>query len=318
MQKTPVNTDKQTQVQQKIETFERNIVFRTARGYFLLMALCAVLVFGAGIAFAVWSFVKTPIPEPTMAELPELLEPPAPISYASVKEWMAEEASKRESARKRQAESEPLYKSKAGEDDTYGREIDAERKEFDAMIEKIKALFPEPQYTWDDTFIETCAVKSPYGCLRYKSTVDREGVSKVFRAAIDKDDSLGEAITTLRTLHTVLSAAPVAERAELVMPTRNAYRDKHHDYLTRLSDREAQIRSLERDYEEMILSYENKISTQQAEKDEQRTTGIYAVVGGLILLVLVSVFLVHFAIERHLRLLQTLVARVNPTDGNVN
>src|SRR5690554_3546848 len=112
MQKSLINpsqqtADKQAKVQQKIEKFERNVVFRTARGYFLLMALIAVLVFGAGIAFGLWSFVKTPIPEPTMAELPELLEPPAPLSYASVKEWISEQAKEKDNARQRRTESEP-------------------------------------------------------------------------------------------------------------------------------------------------------------------------------------------------------------------
>lgn len=322
MQKSPTNqsqqnADKQKKAQQKIEKFERNVVFRTARGYFLIMALIAVLVFGAGIAFGLWSFVKTPIPEPTMAELPELLEPPAPINYASVKEWIAEQAREKENARQRRTESEPLFPNKANENDTYDRELQAEKKELEALTEKIQALFPEPEYTWNDTYVETCIAQSPYGCLRYKKTVDREGVSQVIRAAIDDHETISEIITTLRILIDVLSQAPVSERASLILPTRNAYRDKHFDYLAKMSERESQIRRLEHEYQEMVEKYEAQLAEQQTEKDDQRTTGLYAVVGGLILLVLVSVFLVHFAIERHLRLLQTLVARVNPTDGSV-
>lgn len=312
MQKPTTN-----QVQHKIETFERNIVFRTARGYFLLMAVCAVLVFAAGIFFGLSSFVKASIPEPEKPALPALLPQPEPLTYASVKAWMDEQSSKEAEARQRRAEAAPLLKRDADKDDAYDPEADAELKELTALLKKLQALFPEPEYTWDDTYVETCAVKSPYGCLRYTRSVDREGVSRVVRAVIDDHDSFNETITTFRTLIAVLTAAPVSERASLILPTYRAYRDKHQDYLSQRNARENEIRRLEYEFEEMVQMYETKLSEQQQEKESQRTTGLYAIFAGLILLVLVSVFLVHFAIERHLRLLQTLVNRVNPTDGNI-
>src|SRR5690606_4008817 len=78
-------------VHQKLEQFERTFVFRTARGYFLFMALCAVLVFGGGLATGMWSFVKAPIPEPAPPTMPEPPPTPAPLDYAGVKAWVAEQ-----------------------------------------------------------------------------------------------------------------------------------------------------------------------------------------------------------------------------------
>lgn len=298
----------ETKVKKQVESFERNVVFRTARGYFLFMALCAVLVFGGGVAAGAMSFVKVSIPEPPPLEMPEALPPPEPLSYASVKAWMAEQEKIAQESRTRRAASVPLYEDEGS--DGY----DAEEDEFDQLVERLQALFPEPEYTWDDTYVETCSVPSSYGCLRRSRSLEREGVYRVVRAAL-ADQSRTEAITTLRTLVTVLAEAPVADRARLVLPTREAYVDTRRDYRIRLMEQEAEMGRLEREFEEMVAMYEAKLAEQEEAKATQRSMGLYAIFGGLILLVLVSVFLVHFAIERHLRLLQTLVQRVGPTDG---
>ncbi len=297
------------QVNQKVEFFERNIVFRTARGYFLVMAVCAVLVFAAGLATGMWSFVKVPLAEPHPPSLPAEPPAPKPLDYASVKDWITDQSDRAAALRQQRAESIPLFADEDDDTDEHDRQRQAELQELEALSEKLQALFPAPHYTWDDLYTESCATNSPYGCLRRTRTLEREGISRVVRAAL-ANQSRHEALTTLRTLITVLAPAPIEERAALIIPTRDAYLDKHHDYLTQLATRELEIRQLERDFARTIADHERQLEDQQLHKSTQRTHGLYGIFGGLILLVLVSVFLVLFAIERHLRTLKATLAPI--------
>jgi hypothetical protein len=276
------------------------------------MALCAVFVFAGGLAGLSFSFFETSIPEPSPLELPEEPPAPPPLSYASVKAWVAEQERAAEELRQRRSAAAVIYEDE-GRQGSDEREK-AELSELKSLSEQVRTLFPEPTYTWDDTYVETCAVTSAYGCLRRTRSLEREGVSRVVRAALS-GQSRAEAIGTLKVLISVLSEAPVEERASLVLVTQEAMEDTQHDYRVRLMEHEREIQRLEDEFEAMVAMYEAKIREQEADKVQLRATGLYAILGGLVLLVLVSVFLVHFAIERHLRLLQTLVERVGTTDG---
>jgi hypothetical protein len=99
----------------------------------------------------------------------------------------------------------------------------------------------------------------------------------------------------------VLTQAPVGRRGDLLSTIVGAYRSEWAAYRQQREAREAAV-------EETQRAHRQQVTEQEQNKAQMRNLGVYGLSGGLGVLVLVSLFLTHFAIERHLRLMRGLVA----------
>ena len=75
-----------------------------------------------------------------------------------------------------------------------------------------------------------------------------------------------------------------------------------------MREHDLEVAMIRVEYEEKLTAYQEELEKLEQEKSMLMMTGMYAVLAGLGLLVLVSVFLAHFAIERHLRLVREALA----------
>ncbi len=291
-----------------LEKFERRVVFRTARGYFLFLAGLAILTFVGGVVFGARGLVAIEPDEPAAPTMPAPPAPPSALQLADVEKWIARQA---EGATAVEDSAEPEWVTATREESDGADRKDPEAERFEKLLADFKALFPEPHYAWKDSYLRTCTRSSPYGCLRYERTLEKEGVSNILETAIRselKGDSLPELNAILSTLNAVIAKAPLERRAELIAPTAEAHRELQADYRTSLREHEDAVYELEQQHALEIARYERELEELRAEKETNQLTGMYGVLAGLGLLVLVSVFLAHFAIERHLRLMREALA----------
>ena len=279
----------------RMERFERFIVFRVARGYFFLMAIVAVVGLVVGSFALGSSFMKIPIERP---EEPPAIPPPEPITLQALEQWMAQVQNK--ASRPAESVYEDKAPAKPGDAQVRRQQI----SEMEGLVEQLRGLFPQPQYAWDDAWEDYCRVPSQYGCIQRDHRMVRDGVSKLVRAALQGLDRQ-EAIAVLKVMIGVLTPAPVEQRQTLLNPVVQYFKTVNEAYLEKIHEREAAISQAQTEYEE-------RLSSQKAFQQKRRDWGMYGAAGGLALLILVSLFLAHFAIERHLRLMQELVASLKP------
>lgn len=291
--------------QDRLEQFERHFVFRTARGYFLFIALIAILMFVGGVVTGARGIIAIEPSAPAEPVPPPEPEPPPAPTLEDVHAWIERQQQAPTSVASAQ---EPEWVSEVTQQRPDAH-VDPEQQRFRELLEELKSLFPEPTYTWEDRYLRECVRTSPYGCLRYERRVAQAGVSDVVDDALRESGRSAENLNPILTvLVAVLKEAPLEQRLVLVAPTAEAYRESHRDYQSELRDYRYTVADLELEYEEKLAQYEEEIARLEQEKSELRESGVYAVLAGLSLLVLVSVFLAHFAIERHLRLLRELLS----------
>ena len=289
-----------------LELFERKFVFRTARGYFIFLACLAILLFGGGVMLGARGLVRAEPEEPSPPALPAAPAAPTQLTLADVETWIHRQQNAPTSVT---SDDEPEWVASA-RDEGQARQDPAQQR-FDELLEQFKALFPAPNYSWKDTYTRTCTRQSPYGCLRYEQELEKSGVSKILEGAIRQElkrDSVDEVNAILASLIGVLKSTALEKRADFIAPSAEAYRELQSEYLGQLDAHEREIHEINQAHQRRVDEYELELQTLRAEKESDQTAGVYGVLAGLGLLVLVSVFLAHFAIERHLRLMREILA----------
>lgn len=294
-------------VEQRMESLERAVVFRTARGSFFLMAVVATLTFASGVVLGTFGYIKAPIARPAPPPPLPPVAPPPPLTYQQVEAWLAAR-----DARARDASATmptPVYGDDPDEvsaSDEPPTDMDPERERLATLDSQLRALFPTPPYQWDDRFERACVTPTDYGCLRYEKRLLSAGLSRAVRTVLEGRPR-PETIATLELLVSILGQAPVERRGALLAPTIAAQEELLADYRQQVAARAREVARQQSTYEEELGRHARKVARQAQAKADQRRWGLYGVVAGLGFLILVSVFLVHFAIERHLRLLRDLV-----------
>jgi PAS domain-containing protein len=276
----------------RLERFERGVVFRVARGYFLVMAVLGVLACLGGAVTLGLGLWRPALPEPAP---PPPLHEPGPLTLTAVEAWQKErERAAARPEREGRPAAAPVQAQK--EEDP----AQAARRELEQILGQLRALFPAPAYTWDDVYEERCKVPSSYGCLQTERHLSRAGVPRLLQEAL-RGTPDGDVLPVLRALAAVLGQAPAERRGALLPTVVGAYRSIWRAYHEQRRAREAAI-------EEARQAHERRVREQDEEKARLRTAGLYGAASGMGLLVLVSLFLTHFAIERHLRLVRGLMA----------
>lgn len=293
----------------RIERFERKIVFRTARGYFLTLAVLAVLGIVGGAVLGAKGMVKVPIEPPVAPTMPE--PPPAPpsITRERLEQWLAAREARKaaESAR-----STALFQETAGDatprsGTPEASARDRERAEIRQLFDQLGTLFPEPQYVWKDVVETYCARPTAFGCLQTSTRVAKPGISDAL-AALLKPLERSRSLEVLRLWHAMLPLFHVDARVTWAGHIVEASADFDADADGVVSDYESRIAKIRDSYEEQVADHRRAEMARDARREQERTWGLYGVAGGLVLLILVSIFLVHFAIERHLRLMREVAA----------
>jgi hypothetical protein len=292
----------------RMERFERKIVFRTARGYFLLLAFLAVLGVIAGVAIGTKGVIKVPIDPPVEPTLPP--PPPAPpsITRAALEKWFAERESRRAAEAAERARSVALY---AESDDSgsahaggaEATERERERAEIRRLFDLLPTLFPAPTYVWEDVTESYCATPSSYTCLETRTRVVKAGIGASISGLLRKLER-AESLRVLTLWHAILPAFAVEDRVTWAGHLIEAARDFKSDADSVMSTWESEVARIRHDYDSKVSAHARAIAERDARREQERTWGIYGVAGGLVLMILVSIFLVHFAIERHLRLMR--------------
>lgn len=285
-----------------MERFERVVVFRVARGYFFAMAVLGVLTVIGGVIALSLGLVRIPISDPAP---PPPIAPPEVVNLARVDKWLAErQAASQQKSNGPSSVFEDSSSARTGHGEDNQRNAQADlRAEAERLEGELRVLFPAPNYVWDDQYLDYCKNMTSFGCIERGRKLEKEGVAKTVRAAFSEFHRISDVVDMLKLMIAVLKEAPVERRGNLILAVVTTYRDINGKYLDQVQAREAAI-------ERAQAEYKTKVREQEESKSTFRTYGIYGAVGGLALLILVSLFLAHFAIERHLRLLQKLVASV--------
>lgn len=284
---------KGTSLSQHMTTFERAVVFRVARGYFFLMAIVAVLLFLGGVAFGARSLAKEDIPAPAP---PPPVPARAPLTLAEVEDQL-----RRDAAASAQAAGGIELTPQPGESTRVpAPEEDALKK----AVDRLKTLFPDPPYSWQNELETVCSVPSAFGCLQSGTRIKRYGVAGTISKALEGMNR-SEAIEFLGILFEVLKLAPVDRRLALVLPTISAEKQARDDY-ARL------VAKHRHDTEEQQTKYQLEVDLDRAKHAEWRQLGMYGLGAGFSLLIVVSLFLAFLSMERHTRVLESLVSKLGP------
>ena len=280
-----------------VDRFERSIVFRVARGYFFFSAMLGVVAVIGGIGAFAMGIVRVPPASPVE---PAPIPPPPALSLADVQAWMKEEAASKTVA----ASPSAIYEAPSDPKNRHGDEPDPTQAEILRLSGELKALFPDPPYVWDDVYREYCARPTSFGCLERGRRLEREGVAKAVRREFNQLSGAHEVLAALHMLLPILAQAPVEQRVSLLGPILATDRITHAEYRRKVREREREI-------ERAKAAHDEAVREQEASKKVFREYGLYGALGGLGLLILVSIFLAHFAIERHLRALHELTAALD-------
>lgn len=270
--------------------FERGVVFRVARGFFFVMALLAVLVFVAGVFFGVRSLTKIDVPEPSPVAPPQ---PPVPLGYQDIARFKKAMVDAQTEVGGTVAANPKTPAAKPGGP--------TPQEQVKALAEKLRALFPDPPYSWDNVVEKYCADPTAFGCLRTDVRVKRKGVVAIINAALDKVPE-DQVIHLLEVLVAVLTATPVEERGEMVAVIVELERG-------RLKEFEEATRRYEADLAAQKLTREGAIAAEEALRVTWRGIALGAVGAGFAALIILSLFLAFLAMERHLRALDELLRR---------
>jgi len=279
-----------------LERLERSLFIRIGRSFFFLTAVLAMLAVLGGLGAGGMGMVEDKVPPP-----PEVApaSPPETVNYAQVQQILARKRAEEEAAL-RQAQAAPAASAEpAPSGPDVNQATNRPVTELQRQLDRLRALFPNPPYVWDDVYESYCRVPSPFGCLSTGQRQVKEGISQQVERPF-RHYGPEEVVPVLQVVNEVLAAAPVGDRLDLLPIAIQLFEDSHEAYRERVRQREEQIAQAQ-------ASYQAEVSREQEKRATYRQYGMYGALGGLGLLVLVSVFLVHFSIERHLRLLrQTL------------
>jgi hypothetical protein len=285
-----------TQASDPMTAFERGVVFRVARGFFVFLALAAVL--GFGIAGIVWmrGVSETSIDKP---ELPAAPAPRARINYQQLLKAMQHEAEQSAQA------SQTVQYEQEGKRSGSDQKDETAKIRFNQLVGELQALFPAPTYTWTNQTERKCTVPSAYGCFHYETRIVRTGVAGIVQQAVSNVDAEVR-LELLEALVAVLKEVPVEKRAELIAPIVRFEQTDSANYEDAVKDHRDKIAEIE-------AKYERDVEESRAQHEEWKRLGMYGLGAGMFGLVLVSLFLAFLAIERHSRALERLVAHVADT-----
>lgn len=270
--------------------FERAIVFRIARGFFFVIAVIAVFVFLGGMVFGLRSFTNAEVPQPQPVEEPVA---PAPLGYRDVTRFRKAQVN----AQTEVAGGGEL--ANVPEPSTAGKP--SRQEQVKALAARLRELFPDPPYSWDNVIERYCAEQTSFGCLRQDTRVKKKGVVALINAAVDKVPE-DQVIHMLEVMVAVLPAAPVDERGELLLPIVELERQ-------RLRDAAEAKRKYDEDVAEQKAAYARAVSNEESLRLAWRIGALWAVGAGFATLIVISLFLAFLAMERHLRALDELLRR---------
>jgi hypothetical protein len=276
----------------RLTRFERGIVFRVARGYFLAMALLAVAMFIGGAVIGARGLADPEIPAPPQPATPP---PRKPLTLEALQAEL-----RRQSARAAAVGSTiELKKEPASATPTLSGRATIE-DEWEMAAKRLRAVFPDPPYTWDNEMEEVCEVPTAFGCLRVGTRIKRFGVAGALTKLLEELNRT-EALELIEVLVPLLAAAPVEQRLELVRPILEAERAARVDHEAALARHDAKLKVLKEQHDTAVL-------LSRAKHAEWRETGVYGLLIGFALLIIVSLFLAFLSMERHTRVLEKLVS----------
>jgi len=285
-----------------LEQFERRVIFRTARGYFLTIAVIALITFALGGFFGMKALTHIEPSEPILASAPPAIGPPAPLTIEDVKKWRSKPVDVVDDSTSEVAD---LVRNVAGPKPS----TDVAVSPIQAALTRVKALFPDPTYAWDSEYSNSCVRPSPYGCLKRERVLERKGIGATLGELITQFEDNDEE-RLLRLLNAIVSAltpVEVEKRGEFLADTVFAHREMMFDYERTVEARERQIHQMEADHLDKIREYEEELAEIKSKRESEFSFAGYGLALGLALLACVGVFLAHLAIERHLRDLREIL-----------
>jgi hypothetical protein len=289
-----------------LEQFERRVVFRTARGYFLTVAVIALFTFAAGAFFGMKALTHIDPNEPTLAPAPPEIPPPAALTIEDVKKWRTKPVDVVDDDTPEVAD---LVRNVAGPKPSENME-DSPLK---IALNRVKALFPDPTYAWESEYTNSCVRPSPYGCLKRERVLERKGIGATLGELIKHGEDNDEE-RLLRLLNAIVSAltpVDVEKRGEFLADTVFAHREKMFDYERTVEARMSKIRDSEVNHLDAVRAYEDELAEIKSTRETEFSFAGYGLALGLGLLACVGVFLAHLAIERHLRELREIMRPAN-------
>ena len=280
----------------RVDLFEQKIIFRTARAFFVVIALLAVLIFVGGSLLGLTSLMPKEVPAPA---LPTPVAPPAPLTYAQVLETLAKKAQEPPPE-----PEEDLVVRKSKSDASAEDPIDVRIRE---LVVELQGLLPEPRYSWNDVVARVCTYPSPYGCLAYQNRTQTKGMRSVVVAAIEQVPER-DVVPALEALVKVLKEAPEEARGELILPTVQTWLRLNRDFLRAQAAQHALI-------EQQTLEHRQKVAEAEAARALLQTQALQGMFVGFAAVILVSLFLAFLAMERHMRRMETLLGAVTRTES---
>jgi hypothetical protein len=276
----------------RMSRFERAVVFRIARAYFLTCI--------GGVAVSMRGFFKTTVTAPIMPPPP----PQRPkVNYSAVQQELDREAERATNEGSKigfQDQDVPP----TGNTEQAGR--DPLEQRFDGLVRGLQSLFPAPTYVWTNQMERTCTAPTSFGCLRWENRIKKAGVVATINSALagvvkdtPRDVIKATMIANLEVLTRVLSEAPIERRLELIEPILQIEKRSQARQANLELEHKARLAEMER-------NFKTEVELNEAKHEDWKTQGMYGLATGFVLLIVVSLFLAFLSMERHTRILEKL------------
>lgn len=274
-----------TPVQDGWDRFELKILRLCRAQYLVLASLGAAAVVVCGVA----ALVGLGLGAPSEPKLPNEIPAPQPLSLSAV-----------EGMELKRPELFDLAK-------TQEKSLSVDNYQIAKITvpAKIRELFPDSAYTWDDVTQEFCRSPSEFGCLEKGRKISKVGLRRMVTAVLG-DLSNDDAATLWDGIRPALLQASVEKRARLILPSAIAYLEA------------AQAHQKETERRQKVVE---DLNEKHAVDVSERTTlkalliggGLYGIGAGFSAMLLAGLFLAFLAAERHLRAIRETQPAVDST-----
>lgn len=165
-----------------------------------------------------------------------------------------------------------------------------------AIPDRLRVLFPAPEFPEVDEFEEICTVKTAFGCARKSRRLSKASAARVVFAELRKVPR-EELAAVIDSAASILPKTAVDRRAVFLRAVVEVEAELAASYLAAFDAYQSEV--------DRITAERARILAEASDKRQGLLlTGLWLIGAGAAVIVAASLLLVLFAIERHLRVLR--------------
>lgn len=276
-----------------LEKLEKKFVFKFSWAYFWVLVAISILGITISTLFILYGISPTikgsaPKFKPpkevriTLADVENALKPPEEKPSVPVKE---------PEKKGFPAEKKPAVKKESPE------EIKLREK-----WERVKALFPEPQYRWESTYKRVCTSYGWGTCYQSETRIDKRGIKDTINDTLKPYKSPAEKIGVLNEMIEIFKAFPEETRTDPLSAYSRLRRERE-------KEREAKIHEVQSAIDKKISENERNYDKAKARKTIAEKIGLSGFLLSAATIAFLGLSLVLLSIERTLKDIKNTLER---------